>query len=84
MKTPGPTTDSVQADRRLTRRGLQRYGILTAATATGVVLVAAGMPGHFLWPWLGVPLILLFVISFAPLLFYLGRFLWEALEKRDR
>jgi len=67
-----------------TRRGVKRYGLLSAASALGVVLVAAGMPGHFLWRWIGVPLVIVFVCAFAPLLFYGARFLWERLEGSGR
>jgi energy-coupling factor transporter transmembrane protein EcfT len=63
-----------------TRRGLKRYGLLSGVIALGVVFVSAGMPGHFLWPWVGVPLIIMFACAFTPVLFYGGRFLWEWME----
>ena len=74
----------IKAERLVTRRGIKRYGLLSAASASGVVFVAAGMPGHFLWRWIGVPLIIIFVCVFAPFLFYGGRFLWEWIEARGR
>jgi hypothetical protein len=49
-----------------------------------VVLIAAGMPGHFLWRWLGIPLIIAFACAFTPFLFYGGRLLWEWLEKTGK
>ena len=67
-----------------TRRGVKRYRLLSAASALGIVPVAAGMPGHFLWRWIGVPLVIVFVCAFAPLLFYGARFLWERLEGSGR
>jgi hypothetical protein len=43
--------------------------------------VSAGMPGHFLWPWVGVPLVIVFACAFTPTLFYGGLFLWEWMER---
>lgn len=72
--------DWIQAERRATRRGVRRYGILSGILAVFVVLISAGMPGHFLWPWFGVPSVVLFACAFTPLLFFGGRLLWEWLE----
>lgn len=68
-------------DKQATRRGLKRYGMLTALVVIGIVLISAGMPAHFLWKWLGVPLVLAFACTFTPLLFHIGRFLFECLDR---
>lgn len=67
-----------------TIKGVKRYGLLSAAICIMVVLIAAGMPGHFLWRWLGIPLIIAFACAFTPFLFYGGRLLWEWLEKTGK
>jgi energy-coupling factor transporter transmembrane protein EcfT len=82
MNTHNPDGEWMRADRRATRKGLKRYGLLNAAIVAGILFVAAGMPGHFLWHWIGVPLIILCACAFTPLLFYFGRFLWELIERR--
>ncbi len=49
------------------RRHLRRLGTLTLLNAGAVALLLKGMPGHYLWPILGKPLLiccgLLFVVS---------------------
>lgn len=70
-----------EAEHVATCKGLKRYGLLSGAVASGVVFVSAGMPGHFLWHWVGVPLIIMFGCAFTPALFYGGRFLWEWMER---
>jgi energy-coupling factor transporter transmembrane protein EcfT len=81
----GSSSDNVRKqDHLTTRAGLKRYGLLSALVAAAVVFVSAGMPGHFLWRWVGVPLIIIFVLVFAPFLFYGGRYLWEHLEDANR
>jgi hypothetical protein len=84
MNTDDKTNSSHEGaeaqDRLATRKGLRRYGLFCTVIAMGIVLVAEGMPGHFLWGWLGVPLVILFACAVTPLLFYAGRLLWEWME----
>ena len=70
-----------ETDRLTTHKGLKRYGLASALIATVIVLVSAGMPGHFLWKWVGIPLAILFVYAFSHLLFFGGRALFDLLDK---
>jgi len=72
--------DEMAASRRESIRALKRYGLLSAVIAVPIGLVAAGMPGHFLWRWVGVPLILAFLCTAVLVLFHGSRLLWDWLE----
>lgn len=61
-------------------RAAKRYALLSGAISIPIAFVAAGMPGHFLWRWLGVPLILAFLYTSGLLLFHGARLLWDWLE----
>lgn len=82
MSAHEPPNEWMRADRRATRKALKRYGLLNSVIVAGILFVAAGMPGHFLWRWIGIPLIVLFACAFTPLLFHFGRFLWDLIESR--
>ncbi len=60
--------------------GLRRFGLLSLCTGSAIVFVAAGMPGHLLWDWVGIPLVVVFVCVFAPCLVFMGRFLGNFLD----
>jgi peptidoglycan/LPS O-acetylase OafA/YrhL len=72
--------DEIAASRWESVRALKRYGLLSVAIAAPIGLVAAGMPGHFLWRWVGVPLILAFLCTAVLALFHGSRLLWDWLE----
>lgn len=76
MDTHEKIAQWIEADRELTRKGVKRYGLLTVAVSAAIIFVASGMPGHFLWRWVGIPLVILFALTFTPFLFYFGRLLW--------
>jgi peptidoglycan/LPS O-acetylase OafA/YrhL len=63
-----------------TARAIRRYALLCLAIAVPIALVSAGMPGHFLWRWIGVPLILAFLCSGGLLLFHCSRLVWDWME----
>ena len=73
-----------EAEHSATCRGLKRWGLVSGLVALAIVFVSAGMPGHFLWQWVGVPLIILFACTFTPALFYGGRFFWEWMERSGK
>jgi len=66
-----------------TRRRLKRYGILALASATGVGLMLKGMPGHSLWPILGVPLVIVFACFFTPTLYFGAMLVGEWIDKKQ-
>jgi hypothetical protein len=68
---------------RVTRKKLKTYGLLTLVNVAAVVLILKGMPGHFLWPMLGVPLLISFGCVFTPMLYYSGIAIGEWLEKKQ-
>ena len=63
-------------------KAAKRYGLVSCGIAIAAMFIASGMPGHFMWRWLGVPLILAFVFTFALFLFHGARLLSEWLQAR--
>ena len=53
-----------------TKRKLKRDGQLAFGNAVAVALILKGMPGHSLWPVLGIPLIISFACFFTPTLYF--------------
>lgn len=49
------------------------YGLLVGINVSFMIIISAGMPGHFLWQWFGIPLIIVFAYVFAALLFYAAK-----------
>jgi len=74
------TEDQIAIYRSESIRASKRYGLLSSVIAIAVVFIAYGMPGHFLWPWLGVPLVFAFAFTFALFLFHGARLLYDWLE----
>ena len=68
-KHPDPSQFLVETQGRSASKDAKRSGILCAALGFLVVFVSAGMPGHRFWRWIGVPLLVLFALAFAALLF---------------
>lgn len=66
-----------------TRRKLKRYGLLSLIAAVAVALLLKGMPGHFLWPVLGVPLIIAFACVFTPTLYYGAMAIGEWIDRKQ-
>lgn len=60
----------------------KRYGTISLALLLAIIAIAGGMPGHFLWKWLGIPFIILFLCAFVPTLICGGRILGQWLTRR--
>lgn len=61
------------------------YGFWVGLSAVVIVFISAGMPGHVLWRWIGIPVLIAFACAFAPFLFYVGQLAWEFLDRpQDR
>ena len=58
------------------------YGLPLSVNLLVMILISKGMPGHFLWRWLGIPLSLSFVCLFAAFGFYAATAVGEALDRR--
>jgi hypothetical protein len=57
------------------------YGFWVGLGAAVIVFISAGMPGHFLWHWLGIPVIIAFACGFTAFLFYAGQLAWDLLDR---
>ena len=66
-----------------TKRKIKRYGLLTLGNTVAVAFILKGMPGHSLWPVLGIPLILCFACFFTPTLYYTAMLMGEWLDKKQ-
>lgn len=55
--------------RRKIRKDAKRSAVTCALLGVGMVLLSSGMPAHRLARWIGVPIALAFMLSFAVLLF---------------
>ena len=52
-------------DYTFAKRKTKRYGALTLINVGAIVVIAKGMPAHFLWPILSLPLLLCFGCLFT-------------------
>jgi hypothetical protein len=66
-----------------TKRKLQRYGLLTLGNVAALALILKGMPGHVLWPMLGIPLVISFAGFFTPTIYYGAMLISGWLDKRQ-
>lgn len=57
------------------------YGLLLSFNLLLIAFILKGMPGHFLWRWLGVPLTLAFAYLFTAFLFYGSSVIHELLDR---
>jgi hypothetical protein len=57
---------------------------IVACFLTGFCSVSAGMPNHFLWRVLGIPLIVAFVCLFAAFGFYAAHAIGEILDRKTK
>ena len=78
-----PVAWAREETRTFTGKKLKRCGLLSLAAAVAVALLLKGMPGHFLWPVLGVPLIIAFACVFAPTLYYGAIAVGEWIDKKQ-
>ena len=67
----------IAEDRIRTRRGLKRSAWLMLLVVGVVILISSNMPTHFLARWLGLPVTILFLLSFPQLLFFGGRYAFD-------
>jgi hypothetical protein len=58
------------------------YGLPLSVNLLLIVFISKGMPGHFLWRWLGIPLSLSFAYLFTAFGFYAASAIGELLERR--
>jgi hypothetical protein len=79
-----PHEDAVEWARRetwaFTAWKCKIYGLLLGVNLLLIFLISKGMPGHFLWRWLGIPLSITFVIFFAAFLFYVANAIGELIK----
>jgi hypothetical protein len=80
-----PHEDAVEWARKetwaFTVRKCRIYGARVCMIAVPIALISKGMPLHFLWRWLGIPLLLAFACVFTPLLYFSGIALGELLDR---
>jgi hypothetical protein len=57
------------------------YGLPLSVNVLLIVLISKGMPGHFLWRWLGIPLALSFAYFFTAFGFYAVSAIGELLDR---
>jgi hypothetical protein len=57
------------------------YGLLLLVNLVLAAFISKGMPGHFLWRWLGIPLLLTFVLNFAAFGFFVSAAIGELLDR---
>jgi len=57
------------------------YSVRVGVTVSLIVFTSKGMPLHFLWRWLAIPLLLAFGCLFTPLLYYSFMALGELLDR---
>ena len=60
------------------------YGLPLSINLLLIVLLSKGMPGHFLWRFLGIPLAITFVYLFTAFLFYAAAALGEILDRTTK
>jgi energy-coupling factor transporter transmembrane protein EcfT len=60
------------------------HGLLLSLIRLLIIFVSAGMPGHFLWRVLGIPLIVAFVYLFAAFGCYAAHAIGEILDRKTK
>jgi hypothetical protein len=57
------------------------YGLPLSINVLLIVLISKGMPAHFLWRWLSIPLVLSFAYFFTAFGFYAASAIGELLNR---
>jgi hypothetical protein len=72
----GPRREKIRKDAR-------RSAIWCSVFGTAIFFIPAGMPGHRFARWLGVPLMIAFVIAFSVLLSTCANIVLDRLLRKD-
>jgi hypothetical protein len=80
-----PSEDAVEWARRetwaFTAWKCKIYGLLLSVNVLLIILVLKGMPGHILWRWVGIRLVLAFAYVFTAFGFYAAHAVGERLDR---